>query len=511
MLSIIPESAPFDAEQRAWLNGFLAGWLGLQDAAGGPGLAQPPVAPPATSPAQAADEFPWHDPSLPIEERLRLAEGRPLSDRLMAAMAQLDCGACGYVCQTYSEALASGKETSLSLCAPGGSETSRALKRLWKERPAVETAGVKPAAVARPGTRENPCTATVLRCVRLNRPGSEKEVHHVEIDLRGSGVEYNVGDALGVCPTNCDGLVDAVMDELGVRRDDPTVREALTGERCLAEVTDDCLALLAEAASMSEADRLRALRDGEGTEPGTDVLDLLRRFPKARPAPADFVAALGRLRPRLYSISSSPRKHAGQVHLTVGRVSTTIGGRVRKGVASTMLADRVRAGSPIRVFVHPSHGFTVPDDPDTPAIMIGPGTGIAPFRAFLHERDALGATGKNWLFFGDQRATLDFLYEDELADFSARGVLTRLDLAFSRDGGQKCYVQHRLLQHGAALFDWLEQGASVFVCGDARRMAPDVDRALREVIRVHGATGDEGAASYLARLTASGRYRRDVY
>jgi sulfite reductase (NADPH) flavoprotein alpha-component len=503
-LSIIPESAPFDAEQRAWLNGFLAGWLGLQEAAGGAGL-------PASPPALAVEDQPWHDPALPIDERLKRAEGRPLPSQLMAAMAQLDCGSCGYVCKTYSEALASGAETSLSLCAPGGAETSRALKRLLKEPPAALPTPAKSAPLAAAGSRDDPYTATVLRSVRLNKPGSEKAVHHVEIDLSGGGPAYRVGDALGVYPTNCDELVDAVVAELGGDRVETAVRDALLSERCLAEITDDCLTLLAEAASPSEADRIRALRAGDGPAAGTDVLDLLRRFPTARPCPAAFVATLGRLRPRLYSISSAPRKHAGQVHLTVGRVATTVGGRARKGVASTLLADRVRLGSPLRVFVRPSHGFTLPGDPAKPIIMIGPGTGIAPFRAFLHERDALGATGKNWLFFGDQRSDFDFLYEDELSELAARGVLTRLDLAFSRDGDRKRYVQHRILEHGADVHAWLEEGASVFVCGDARRMAPDVDRALREVIRVHRATDEEGAAAYLANLKASGRYCRDVY
>jgi sulfite reductase (NADPH) flavoprotein alpha-component len=517
-VSIIPESAPFSPEQRAWLNGFLAGWLGLQEAAGAPGPAvASPITPPATAtvPAAAVEDHPWHDSALSLDERLKLAEGRPLPHKLMAAMAQLDCGACGYVCKTYSEALASGSESSLSLCAPGGSETSRTLKRLMKERPATNGApAAEPNGVAaKPvGTRQNPYTAAVLRSDRLNRPGSEKAVHHVEIDLNRSGLSYKVGDALGVYPTNCGELVDALLAELGATSDEPAVREALTSERCLAEIPDGLLALLADsAADAGEAEQLRALINGDGPEPGLDVLDLLRRFPSARPAPAEFVGTLARLKPRLYSISSSPKKHARQVHLTVGRVCTTIGGRARKGVASTMLADRVQAGSPLRVFVQPSHGFTIPEDPSAPLIMIGPGTGIAPFRAFLHERDCLGASGKSWLFFGDQRSAFDFLYEDELSDLAARGVLTRLDLAFSRDGAEKVYVQHKILEHGAAVYDWLEQGAFVFVCGDARRMAPDVDRALRAVIRDHGAMDDDSAAAYLSRLSASGRYCRDVY
>ncbi len=500
-VSIVPDSAPFSTEQRAWLNGFLAGWLGLQESAGAPALPHAPLAP-------VVEDHPWHDPSLSIDERLGLAEGRPLPQRLMAAMAQLDCGSCGYDCRAYSEAIATGAESSLSLCSPGGAATSKALKRLMREGPAAAAAR-EPAPAAPTGSRSNPIEATVVRSLRLNKPGSEKAVHHVEIDLNGSGLSYTVGDALGVYPTNCGDLVDAVIAELG----DPAVREALVNDRCLVDINDRLLALLAGSATVAgEAAQLRALIEGDGPGPGTDLLDLLQMFPSARPSPTEVAAALAPLRPRLYSIASSPRKHAGQVHLTVGRVGQAIGGRERKGVASTLLADRVRPGSRLRVFVQrPPHRFTIPDDPRAPAIMIGPGTGIAPFRAFLHERDAVGASGKNWLFFGDQRSAFDFLYEPELTELADRGVLTRLDLAFSRDGDRKLYVQHRIVEQGAAIYDWLQEGASVFVCGDARRMAPDVDRALREVVRVHRAVDDDSAAAYLAELSAAGRYCRDVY
>jgi sulfite reductase (NADPH) flavoprotein alpha-component len=223
------------------------------------------------------------------------------------------------------------------------------------------------------------------------------------------------------------------------------------------------------------------------------------------------VTALGAIAPRLYSISSSPERCKGQVHLTVRRVAYDVNGRTRKGVASTMLADRVGPGSPVRVYVQKSHGFTLPADPETPIIMVGPGTGIAPFRAFLQERDEHGAKGKSWLFFGDRSSAHDFLYEDELTDFLRRGVLTRLDTAFSRDQDQKVYVQHRLIERGEELFAWLENGAHLYVCGDAKRMAADVDRALREIVRHHGRMSEEAAAAYVKALTTSGRYRRDVY
>ena len=534
-IAIIPDSAPFSLEQRAWLNGFLAGWLGLDKAAAS--APADALTAPAKPAAIQAEPEPWHDPTLAIDERLKLAEGKPLPSRLMAAMAQLDCGACGYVCRTYSEAIAGGAEARLSLCSPGGAETSKALKRLVKEKAPAAVAngaanghatngnGAHATAAPKPAengwSRENPFTASLVRSVVLNGPGSEKETRHVEIDLNGAGPSYAVGDSLGVYPENCDALVNDVRAALGARGDEPveppagaetSLREALAHRCCLSEVTETFLELLAgSTADADDAAEIRALIDDDGPIAGCDVLDVLRRFPSARPDPGAFVAALSPMKPRLYSISSSPKRHSGQVHLTVRRVAYDFNGRPRKGVASTMLADRVRPGSTVRVFVQKSHGFTLPADPAAPVIMVGPGTGIAPFRAFLHVRDATGAPGKNWLFFGDQRGSIDFLYEEELADLLRRGVLTHLDTAFSRDQERKVYVQHRILEHGPSLFRWLEDGAHVYVCGDARRMAADVDRALRAVVRDHGGKGDDAAKAYLADLSANGRYCRDVY
>lgn len=528
-IALIPDSAPFSHEQRAWLNGFLAGWLGMVDRTATTATAPAAVAVAALPTATRAAPEPWHDPTLAIDERLRLAEGKPLPDRLMAAMAQLDCGACGYVCRTYSEAVASGAEARLSLCAPGGAETSKALKRLVKaQAPAAGNANgahangngaSKPAANG--WSRENPFTAKLVRSVVLNGPGSEKETRHVEIELGGDAPSYAVGDSLGVYPENCDALVNDVLAALGARGDEPvkaatgaavSLREALAHRSCLTEVTEPFLELLAgSTADAADAAKIRTLIDDDGPITGYDVLDVLRRFTSARPSPGAFVASLSPMTPRLYSISSSPKRHAGQVHLTVRRVAYDFNGRGRKGVASTMLADRVGPGSPVRVFVQKSHGFTLPPDPAAPLIMIGPGTGIAPFRAFLHERDAVDAPGKNWLFFGDQRGSIDFLYEAELSDLLRRGVLTHLDTAFSRDQDRKVYVQHRILERGPELFRWLQDGAYVYVCGDAKCMASDVDRALRAVVRDHGRLGDDSARSYLADLAAAGRYCRDVY
>jgi sulfite reductase (NADPH) flavoprotein alpha-component len=245
---------------------------------------------------------------------------------------------------------------------------------------------------------------------------------------------------------------------------------------------------------------------------GRDVVDLLRAAPGAKFTPAGFAGLLRQLQPRLYSISSSPRSHPGEVHLTVGAVRYEAHGRARKGVCSTFLADRVALNeTPVPVFVQPSHGFRLPADGAKPVIMVGPGTGIAPFRAFLEERRAAGTSGRNWIFFGDQQRALDFLYEEELTAMHADGHLTRLDLAFSRDQAGKIYVQHRMLEHAAELWRWLEDGAHFYVCGDAKRMAKDVDAALHEVVGKAGGRTRDQAAGYVAQLKAEKRYQRDVY
>jgi len=519
-LSLIPESAPFSAEQRAWLNGFLAGWLGL------PNEPSASAALPAAAPvAEAEEDFPWHEPTLPLVERLDLAKDKPLPRRLMAAMAQLDCGACGYVCKTYAEKIAAGEETCLTLCSPGGKETSKTLKQLLKEAPSASSNDVKlkTAETATETTatwsRQNAFLATVLKVVNLNGPDSDKQTSHVELDLGDSGLTYTVGDSLGVVPTNCHDLVDHLIGRLAadgdelvtVERTSMLLREALTSRCCLTELSEDLLACLADAADDEEAAALRSLIEDDGPLNGCDVLDVLRLFPTSKPDPAALVAALSRLRPRLYSISSSQAAHPNEVHLTVGRVSWEHNGRTRKGVASTMFADRITPGEKVAIFVQKSHGFTIPSDPSAPMIMVGPGTGIAPFRAFLEEREACGATGLNWLFFGDRRESSDFLYREQLEAWQTAGLLTRLDLAFSRDSDAKCYVQDRMRQNGEELWRWLERGGSFFVCGDAKRMAADVDKALHDIVAEHGKMTPDASHEYVERLSKSGRYRRDVY
>ncbi|HYD82742.1 MAG TPA: sulfite reductase subunit alpha, partial [Opitutus sp.] len=295
-----------------------------------------------------------------------------------------------------------------------------------------------------------------------------------------------------------------------------SLRRALTEVYDLGKPTPELLAIVGGA--------LRCDSDGGSVMSGHKapptvttgayhhVIDVLLAAPEAKPPAVEFVRALKKLQPRLYSISSSPKAHPGQVHLTVGAVRYDKDGRARKGVCSTFLAERAPTGvARIGVFVHSNKAFRPPANGDAPMIMVGPGTGIAPFRAFLEERRAAGAKGKNWLFFGDQRAATDFLYREELDELAHAGVLTRLDTAFSRDQAEKIYVQHRMLENAAELYAWLEQGAHFYVCGDASRMAKDVDAALHQVIELAGRKTAEQAADYVQKLKATKRYARDVY
>jgi sulfite reductase (NADPH) flavoprotein alpha-component len=364
-------------------------------------------------------------------------------------------------------------------------------------------------------SRKNPFPARLLTSRNLNAPGSAKQVHHVEFDLAASGLVYEAGDALGVVPHNCPALVAEMLTALGCDGEEAvsshdgsttSLRHALTELYDLGKPSTDLLALFAPATVGQVADQTHS------GPAAVHVIDLLLSRRDLKPAPAEFVKSLRKLQPRLYSISSSPKAHAGQVHLTVGAVHYELHGRARKGVCSTFLADRAAPGEArIGIFVHSNKAFRPPVSGDTPTIMVGPGTGIAPFRAFLHERKAMGAKGKNWLFFGDQRATTDFLYRDELAALMEDGTLTRLETAFSRDQADKIYVQHRMLEHAAELYAWLEAGAHFYVCGDASRMAKDVDAALHTVIERAGGKTPEQAAAYVQSLKAAKRYARDVY
>jgi sulfite reductase (NADPH) flavoprotein alpha-component len=353
-------------------------------------------------------------------------------------------------------------------------------------------------------SKTQPFPAPLLAVRPLNTPGSAKEVNHIEFDLSAAGpsLSYEAGDALGVIPQNCPALVAEILAALGADGEEAVPTKV--GELPLRRALTECFDL------NKPAPTLLALLGLPASPPPHHVIDALLAAP-AKPSPLAFVAALKPIAPRLYSISSSPKAHPGQVHLTVGALRYELGGRARKGACSTFLAERAQALGKVGVFVHANKAFRPPADPKRPMIMVGPGTGIAPFRAFLEERAATAAPGKNWLFFGDQKAATDFLYADELHALRASGVLTRLDLAFSRDQAEKIYVQHRMLENAAELFAWLEAGAHFYVCGDASRMAKDVDAALHEIVRLAGNRTAEEAAAYVQALKTAKRYQRDVY
>ena len=372
-------------------------------------------------------------------------------------------------------------------------------------------------------SRKNPFPAKLLTNRSLTGAGSAKDTRHFEIDLVGSGLAYEVGDSLGVFPTNNPALVEEMLGVLGFSGDEPvadpngkplSIREALTRSYVITEKDKKLLAAIAEkdpsAAHFTPMVTPEGKAELDAYVSGREVIDPLLDHPAARFTPEEFVKLLRKLQPRLYSIASSQKAHPDAVHLTVAAVRYESHGRKREGVCSTFLADRAD-NADVPVFVHTAKHFRVPEELSTPVIMVGPGTGIAPFMAFLQERKATGATGKNWLFFGDQKSATDFLYREELEAWQAEGVLHRLDTAFSRDQADKIYVQHRMLEAAQELFEWLEQGACFYVCGDASRMAKDVDAALHKVVETAGGKSPEEAAAYVAELKTSKRYRKDVY
>lgn len=360
-------------------------------------------------------------------------------------------------------------------------------------------------------TKNTPFPATVLEVRGLSGANSKKEVNHVEISLAGAGEElgYVVGDALGVWPVNCAEHVADLLAAAGLSgrevvtlKDGPLpLRAALLSKLDICVVTPKTLEVLGIEADMSEVEDCH-------------VIDLVERYFPLEAEPRleaqRLAEALRLLQPRLYSISSSPAAHPGEVHLTVGAVRYETHSRARKGVASTFLADRCGCGAQVGVYLQRSAHFHLPA-PEVPLVMIGPGTGIAPFRAFLEERAVTQAPGENWLFFGDQHAADDFLYQDELEAFQRDGVLHKLDLAWSRDAGKKVYVQHLMEKSGAELWSWFERGAALYICGDASRMAKDVDATLHRIAAEHGSMTEAEAAAWVDSLKAAGRYQRDVY
>jgi len=530
--TIIPESAPFSPEQRVWLNGFFSGLISLD---GGVTALSPAESASLMNGARVADdgEAPWHDQTLSLADRMQLAEGRPLRRRMMAAMAQQDCGQCGYNCNDYSEAIASKKEARLNLCVPGGKETARMLKKLYEEIDQAPPANAaNPRAVAEKvalapkggeareaaQSRDNPAVATFHSRTLLNREGSAKETWLVELDLSESGLEYTVGDSFGIFPSNDAALVETICAILGAdpnkRIGERTLREILLHDVSLSPGPDSLFQLFSYLTGGERRVKAKALAAGEdpdGDAATLDVLATLEKFWGVRPDPEAFVEALEPLQPRLYSISSSQKSNPARVSLTVDAVRYKIGNRERLGVASTFVANRISAGDKLKVYVQKAHNFGLPENPATPVVMVGPGTGVAPFRAFLQERRATKATGKNWLFFGHQKQACDFFYEDELMEMKAVGVLTRLSLAWSRDGSEKIYVQDRMRENGQELWAWLAEGAHFYVCGDAKRMAKDVEGALIDIVAEFGARTTDEAIAFVAELKKRGRYQADVY
>lgn len=379
-------------------------------------------------------------------------------------------------------------------------------------------------------SKDRPFPARLLENRLLTKPGSAKETRHFVVDLRGSGLHYKAGDSLGVFPSNRPEEVDEILRRLGASGDELVspallrlaepvrLRDALADRLALSKPTRKIIETLAgKATHPDERARLAGLLAPEARDvlaaflEHREFVDLLAEFPSAKLTAQELADHLRKLMPRLYSVASSARVHPGEVHLTVAVVRYETNHRERVGVCSTFLADRVQVGAtPVPVFVSDSH-FGPPADGAKDCIMVGPGTGIAPFRAFMQERVAAGATGRNWLFFGDQKRNTDFLYEEEWADQLAHGHLARLDTAFSRDQLLKIYVQDRMREAVAELWAWLKGGAHFYVCGDAKRMARDVDVALHEIVAEQGGYTHDQAADYVKQMKRDRRYQRDVY
>jgi len=579
----IPENSPFTAEQRLWLNGYLAGFFSnagkvseavVESAPKQPllvlygsqtgtaeGLAKKAakVAEAKGFAAKVVCTEQFESVNLAEEQNVVLitstyGDGEP-PDNAQAFWSWLNSEAAPRLERARFSVLALG-DTNYSQFCEFGKKCDARLEQLGATRvhprtdcdvdyespaaswiegvfsalgadspsssPALEMNGHSPAPVAVSWSRRNPFGGRLLVNRKLNRDGSDKEVRHFEIALSGCGITYEVGDALGVMPRNCPDVVSELLAALGCDGEEGVpipdggefpLRLALLQHYDVTKPSTELLKAVAErdphgdVASLLAPDRRDALKKWLW---GREVIDIIYGIP-ARFTAAGFVSLLKKLQPRLYSISSSLKAHPDEVHLTVGAVRHISHGRVRKGVCSTFLADRCAQETPVPVWVQPSHAFKLPADPTRSIIMVGPGTGIAPFRAFLEERLVTGAPGRNWLFFGDQRRSTDFLYQETLEQWLSGGHLARLDLAFSRDQQEKLYVQHRMLEAAPELWAWLESGAHFYVCGDGSRMAKDVDAALHQVAQVAGSLSADAAKEYVANLKFEKRYQRDVY
>ena len=572
----IPENAPFTPEQRQWLSGFIAQLLA--QSAGAPQSVGPTVPVTVLFGSQTGtaeglakklvktlkkgnfepniqDMATYDRDSLPKEKNLLIitstyGDGEPpdsaleLHTWLMSdappALDGVNFSVLSLGDSSYPDFCQCGTDFDLRLAALGANriharvdvdidpdvpyaEWSKAVIAILA--PATSVAASNGAAsdeVEEGGySKKIPFPSSVRKNYNLNEPGA-KQTNHVEISLDGSGLEYEVGDALGVFPENLESVVDEIIAALPFRAgqvptstgEEVSLREALIRHYDIGNINK---ALIGKWQKRSGSPFLRSLVEADSKEEyenfcwGRDLIDLVLNYPADFTDGEDFVSILKKLQPRLYSIASSPKAHPGEVHLCIGIVRYDSHGRKRGGICSTYLADRLKDHSKPGVYVHRNDAFRIPTDGDVPVIMVGPGTGIAPFRAFLEERKATGAKGKNWLFFGNPHKASDYLYGEELEGYLKDGTLGRIDLAWSRDQKEKIYVQDLMIQGGAEIWKWFEDGAAFYVCGDASRMAKDVDAALLTIAKDHGKLSDEQAAAYIAQLKKDKRYLRDVY
>ncbi|MEJ6621374.1 MAG: hypothetical protein QNL93_05470 [Opitutae bacterium] len=376
---------------------------------------------------------------------------------------------------------------------------------------------------SQPGThlysKSNPYSSALL-LNRVMTEGSDKETRHFEFSLKESGLSYEPGDSLGVLPVNCPEVVNDLLlatgfsgsEQVQIGEHSFSLKDALLHKFACTVVSKIQIKKFNEIAQMSALEELLKIENKQALIDymwGRELIDLFKEYPQQGLSVQDFIALLRPMPPRLYSIASSLSAHSDEVHLTVAVVRYDSFGRKRKGVCSSYLAERV--GESIPCYFHPNKNFKLPQNQEAPVIMVGPGTGIAPFRAFIEERQTTGAPGKNWLFFGDRSQKTDYLYGNEWETYRMDGILNELDLAWSRDQSEKVYVQHKMLEKGAELWKWLQDGAVFYVCGDASRMAKDVDQALRTIAQQHGSMNEEEATIWIKALPKEKRYLKDVY
>lgn len=560
----LPETAPFDEEQRQWLNGLLTGISTIAAAAKAGSQAEEPGTPLTVLYGSQSGNCEVLSKDLKkfaagqgfdakIEELDNIAvsdlaaldhvlivcstfgEGEPpdnaknfytelMSDDAPELPASLNYSVCGLGDSSYAHFNQCAVDIDTRMATLGATACQPLIScdvafeddyAEWKQavfdtEVFVSAAGAASASVASNDeaepvyTKNHPFIANLIAAENLSGEASAKCVNHIEISLAGGGadVDYAVGDALGVWPLNCAEEVDAILQAGGFSGRE--VVQQKTGSASLKVLLLSKLDIHTVNAKALETWGLTEAPEG------CQLYDILTQLKPELDAQT-LVDGLRPLQPRLYSIASSPKAHPGEVHLTVGEVHYDLFDKSRKGVASTWLGKRLADGANLGVYIQASAHFHIPSNDEAPLIMIGPGTGIAPFRAFLEEREMREASGKNWLFFGDQHEAQDFLYRDQIEAWQEKEVLNKLSLAWSRDTDKKIYVQTLIREQGEEFFQWLEQGAYIYICGDASRMAADVDQAIREVIAEHGSMDEDGANAYMEKLVSEHRYQRDVY